>query len=103
MTIDIDEIIECLEHMIKWGDPYEVDTDACKMAIKALKQYGVLQEVRQEIDRELLDYATTIENIGDSARQVRISLGMVRAIIDKHIKQIERSNTEREGVIQNGR
>jgi Zn finger protein HypA/HybF involved in hydrogenase expression len=33
-----EEAIETLEEMIKWGDPYEVNYDACKIAIEALKQ-----------------------------------------------------------------
>ena len=33
-----DEAIEALEEMIEWGDSYEVDYDACKMSIDALKQ-----------------------------------------------------------------
>lgn len=32
------EAIERLEQMIKWGDTYEVDEDACKLAIKALQK-----------------------------------------------------------------
>ena len=33
-----DEAIETLEEMIEWGDSYEVDYDACKIAIEALRQ-----------------------------------------------------------------
>lgn len=33
-----EEAIEELEQMIKWGDPYEINADACKVAIKALEQ-----------------------------------------------------------------
>ena len=78
------EAIERLEQMIKWGDTYEVDEDACKLAIKALKQYGALQEIRQEIEKPLRD-----ERCFDTAdaKAQYIALNWVCELIDKHIKE----------------
>ena len=53
--------------------------DALEMAIKALKQYGALQEIRQEI---LDKYITATGEINTVAN------GCLK-IIDKHIKEIE--------------
>lgn len=36
MSIE-DEVVEALQHMIDWGDPYEVNIDACKKAIKLIR------------------------------------------------------------------
>ena len=43
----------------------------------------VLDKMRDEIDKELLSYSKDVEDMGDSARKIRISLGIVRKIIDK--------------------
>ena len=44
----------------------------------------VLDKIRAEIDKELLTYSQEVENMGDSAQKIRISLGIVRKIIDKY-------------------
>ncbi len=49
----------------------------------------VLDKIRAEIDKELLSYAKDVEDMGDSARMIRISLGIVRKIIDKYRKEQE--------------
>ena len=46
----------------------------------------VLQEIQTEIDKELLDYVTFIENVGDTARQSRTAWGIVRNIINNHLE-----------------
>ena len=79
------ETIERLEQMIEWGDTYEVDEDACKLAIKALKQYGALQEIRQEI----LNRTPTVVTDGEFDEGIVHFSGEVIDIIDKHIKEIE--------------
>ena len=45
---------------------------------------AVLDKIRNEIDKELLTYSQEVENMGDSAQKIRISLGIVRKIIDKY-------------------
>ena len=50
----------------------------------------VLQEIQTEIDKELLDYVTFIENVGDTARQSRTAWGIVRNIINNHLESISK-------------
>lgn len=45
---------------------------------------AVLDKIRDEIDKELFTYSKEVENMGDSAQKIRISLGIVRKIIDKY-------------------
>ena len=85
-----DEAIERLEQMIEWGDPYEVDADACKVAIKALKQYGVLQEIRQEIETEYNKY----RNMSDKWDERANGIGTALEIIDKAQKELEGNDKE---------
>lgn len=33
----LEEVIEALEHMIQYGDPYEVNCEACREAIRYLR------------------------------------------------------------------
>lgn len=56
------------------------------MAIKALKQYGVLQEIRTEIEKPLREerYFDTAD-----AKAQYIALNWVCELIDKHIKEFE--------------
>jgi len=49
----------------------------------------VLDKIRAEIDKELLTYSIDVENMGDSAQKIRISLGIVRKIIDKYREEQE--------------
>lgn len=49
----------------------------------------VLDKIRAEIDKELFTYSQEVENMGDSAQKIRISLGIVRKIIDKYRKEQE--------------
>ena len=86
-----DEAIETLEEMIKWGDPYEVDADACGMAIEALKKEPtttVLQQIRQEIDSHgiIMQISNGEKIIGEN---VYIAKEIVLEIIDKHIGDTE--------------
>ena len=48
----------------------------------------VLDKMRDEIDKELLSYSKDVEDMGDSARKIRISLGIVRKIIDKNRNEV---------------
>ena len=49
----------------------------------------MLDKIRAEIDKELLTYSQEVENMGDSAQKIRISLGIVRKIIDKYREESE--------------
>lgn len=49
----------------------------------------VLDKIRAEIDKELFTYSQEVENMGDSAQKIRISLGIVRKIIDKYREEQE--------------
>ena len=44
----------------------------------------VLDKIKDEIDKELLSFAKDVEDMGDSARKIRVSLGIVREIIDQY-------------------
>jgi len=84
MTIDeaikVFEKISSYDGVVDYLENYSVSVqDACFMAIKALKQYGVLQEIRQEI---LQVFANS------SISNTDLSFGVLE-IIDKHIKEIE--------------
>ena len=89
------EAIERLEQMIKWGDTYEVDEDACKLAIKALKRYGVLQEIRQEIENNMESiigkYDANTPEYNRPSHKIERNNGRKEclAIIDKRIKELE--------------
>lgn len=62
----------------------EIMLEALDVAIKALKQYGVLQEIRREIaDRAQWHYSHNQEDVATI-----ISCEALE-IIDKHIKEIE--------------
>lgn len=49
----IEEVIEALQNMLKWGDPYEVNCEACREAIRYLKQD---REISDRIERGPLYY-----------------------------------------------
>ena len=56
----------------------------CDRLRKALDNEDVLDKIWNEISKELLTYSIEVENMGDSAQKIRISLGIVRKIIDKY-------------------
>ena len=56
----------------------------CDRLCKALDNEDVLDKIWNEISKELLTYSIDVENMGDSAQKIRISLGIVRKIIDKY-------------------
>ena len=64
--------------------------DALDMAIKALKQYGVLQEIRQEI----ADFEEEVFHEPDTDYKAYASVRYCCDIIDKHIKEIEGRDKE---------
>ena len=61
----------------------------CDRLRKALDNEDALDKIRAEIDKELFTYSQEVENMGDSAQKIRISLGIVRKIIDKYRKEQE--------------
>ena len=61
----------------------------CDRLRKALDNENVLDKIRNEIDKELLTYSKEVENMGDSAQKIRISLGIVRKIINKYREEQE--------------
>ena len=66
------------------------DIEAYDMAIKALKQYGALQEIRQEI-LDLKQGYMGSNCVKDDWLDCKSD---ALEIIDKHIKEIERSDAE---------
>ena len=44
--MSIEEVINALERMAEYGDPYEVDCDACREAVRYLKEdyYRIKEE-----------------------------------------------------------
>ena len=87
--IDIDPIIKDKETL---SNAFEIVMDSmtgkclieCTAPIVQAVPIEVLDKIRDEIDKELLTYSKDVENMGDSAQKIRISLGIVRKIIDKY-------------------
>jgi len=70
------------------GIPYETVTEFADRCRECGRE-KVLDKIRAEIDKELFTYSQEVENMGDSAQKIRISLGIVRKIIDKYRKEQE--------------
>jgi len=70
--------------------------EALGMAIKALKQYGALQEIRQEI--EIVCSLFAVDKIDrpstDKEITAHVRLNMILDYIDEYIREIEGSDTE---------
>ena len=77
----IDEIIAEINNMRKFNYTLAPD-EVFEMAIKALKQYGALQEIRQEIEQEQSGWIK-----GSDPEWHAFDKAI--AIINKHIKEIE--------------
>jgi hypothetical protein len=83
----IDEAIQILsEYDVNFGyhTSFEI-ADAFDMAIKALKQYGALQEIRQEINKAIdcIPITFSRDKADDCLKRD------IKDIFDKHITEIE--------------
>ncbi len=65
--------------------PKEWKDNFIQVLTDAIKDYDVLGKIRTEIDKEMFDYIDFIEGIGDSAKQSRISLGIVRKVFKDNL------------------
>ena len=88
-AIKVFEKISSYDGIVDYLENYSVSVqDACFMAIKALKQYGVLQEIRDDLSEyNIYDHEQVFTDYYD-AFNTGIHTALI--IIDKHIKEIEK-------------
>jgi len=82
----IDEAIKNIQFVLHALDKDSEIAESYRMAIKALKQYGVLQEIRQEMDKQ--ETVRFFDGFSEHG-YLYINRDDALAIINKHIKEIE--------------
>lgn len=94
-----EEAIETLEQMIEWGDSYEVDYDACEIAIEALKQEPKLRQALEQEKGAYNALAKSVQCEDSISRQAALDAIYARYIGGKEaVENADYSDQYAEGI-----